>query len=142
VLSRPRAALRQDGVLSGELGVRGALVHTVMTSCHGHVSRLHTWLRLRSTTPGANNRLDVRSMLSVDDGAPEPEEPAAEHDAYSDENGHGWHAAHGGVGAWHEGGAVRTYSRGLTPYVFIPWDQLDSTELNLSTDEMDFYVPG
>ena len=143
VLSRPRAALRTDGVLSGELHVSadGAGIHTVITYAHGRLSHLHTWLRLRSTRPGANNRLDVRSMVSVDDGAPEPPEPDADFDAYNDESGLSWHAAHGGLGGWN-GGEVRTHARGLTPYVFVHWDDLDCTELNLGPDAMDFYVPG
>ena len=142
MLSRPRAALRQDGVLSGELLVSDALVHTVIAVASRTLSRLHTWLRLRSTCPGACNRLDVRSMVAVDDGGAEPEEPAADFDAYSQDDGLGWHAAHGGVGGWHDGGAVRSLARGLTPYVFVHWDDLDCTELNLNAEQMDYYVPG
>ena len=141
VLSRPRAALRQDGVLSGELRVRDGAVHTVITSTQGSLSHLHTWLRIRSTTVGGNNRLDVRSMVSVDDGADEPPEPAEDHDAYRQEAGLGWHAAHGGLGGWNDG-TVRAFNRGLTPYVFVHWDDLDATELNLSAEELDYYVPG
>ncbi len=141
VLSRPRAALRQDGVLSGELHVSDACVHTVIAYTHGALTRLHTWLRLRSTVAGANNRLDVRSMVSVDDGAAEPEEPAEDFDAYANEDGQGWHSAVGGLGGWNDG-AVRTHSRGLTPYVFVPWEELETTELNKSAQEMDYYVPG
>jgi F-box protein 9 len=141
VLARPRAALRCDGVLSGELRVRDASVHTVIMDTHGRLSHLHTWLRLRSTVPAANNRLDVRSMVSVDDGGAEPEEPADDFNAYSEEAGLGWHAAHGGLGGWNDG-VVRTHTRGLTPYVFVPWDELDASDLNKSAEEMDYYVPG
>ncbi len=142
VLARPRAALRQPGVLSGELRCAEERVHTVMACASGRLSFLHTWLRLRSTCRGAHNRLDVRSMVSVDDGAPEPAEPPRDHDAYSAPDGLSWHATEaGGLGGWNDG-AVRTLARGLTPYVFVPWEELDSTELNKSAEEMDYFVPG
>lgn len=140
-----RFALRHlPGALSGELALSadGAGVHTVMTQCRGRVTHLHTWLRLRSTLPGANNRLDVRSMVAIDDGAEAPPEPDADYDAYSAPDGGGWHAAIAGWGAWEQGGAARPLSRGLTPYVFVPFEELDSTELNASAEEMDYYVPG
>lgn len=137
-LARARTGLRTPGVMSGELHVTPAGgVHTVIAMMHGQLSMLHTWLRLRSTCPGAHNRLDVRSMVSIDDGATEPPEPDADFDAYTNGDGAaGWHAAQGVVGAWEEEGAVRAYGRGLTPYVFVPWEDLDSTDLNLDTDQM------
>ena len=143
-MARARTALRTPGVLSGELSTTAAGgVHTAITTASGQLSVLHTWLRLRSTCPGAHNRLDIRSMVSVDDGATEPPEPDADFDAYTDGDGAaGWHAAAGVVGAWEEEGAVRAHSRGLTPYVFVPWEDLDTTDLNLDTDQMDYYVPG
>lgn len=142
VMARPRAALRVDGIYSGELEVRDSAVHTVITYTHGSVSHVHTWLRLRSTCLGANDRLDVRSMVQVEDGTPAPAEPSEEHDAYSDEQGRGWHAIpEGGLGGWNEG-LVRVHSRGLSRFVFVPFDQLDTTILNCDAQEMDFYVPG
>lgn len=144
VLSRPRAALREDGVLSGDLLFNEGRLHTIIALPHGgSLTRLHTYLRLRSTCPAANNRLDVFSMLSVDDGAEEPEEPDFDgfDGAYLEDGGLGWHAARGGLGGWNNG-TVRTFDRGMTPYVFLTWDELATSELNLDTEQMDFYRPG
>ena len=142
VLSRPRAALRVDGVFSGDLEVRDNAVHTVITYASGSVSHVHTWLRLRSTCQGANDRLDVRSMVQIEDGQPMPAEPSIDHDAYSDEQGRGWHATpEGGLDGWNDG-LVRVHSRGLSRFVFVPWDHLDTTELNADASQMDYYVPG
>ena len=141
VMARPRAALRLEGVFSGELRVREAAVHTVVTYAQGTVSHLHTWLALRSTVPGANNRLDVRSMVQIEDGQPEPAEPDIGFDAYDDEQGRGWHAAQGGLDGWNEG-LVRAHTRGLSRYVFVPWEELESSELNLNGEQMDYFCPG
>ena len=37
---------------------------------------------------------------------------------------------------------MRAHNRGLTTFVFVPWEELDSTELNKSVEEMDYFVPG
>jgi F-box protein 9 len=142
VLSKPRAALRSDGVYSGELQVRDTAVHTVVTYAAGAVSHVHTWLRLRSTSPGANDRLDVRSMVHIEDGQPEPPEPSMDFDASIDEGGRGWHAAEGGMGDWEGNGATRPLRRGLSRFVFVPWDCLDTTVLNLDAEELDYFHAG
>ena len=49
-------------------------------------------------------------------------------------------ARRGAAQGWGEG--VRSHNRGLATFVFVPWEELDSTELNLSAEEMDYYVPG
>ena len=140
VLQRPRAALRQEGVLSGELRVKETAVHTIVTHVGGTLTHLHTWLRLRSTVAGANDRLDVRSMCQLEDGEPEPPEPPLHFDASTDENGQGWHAAEGGLGGWQDD--VRPLTRGLSRYVFVHWDSLDDCILNASAEELDFFHPG
>jgi len=142
VLARPRAALRCEGVYSGELAVRDTAVHTVVTYAAGAVSHVHTWLRLRSTALGANDRLDVRSMVQLEDGQPQPPEPSMEYDASEDYSGRGWHAAEGGMGDWGVDGSVRPLSRGLSRFAFIPWDGLDEHVLNADVEELDFYHAG
>ena len=42
----------------------------------------------------------------------------------------------------HEGVNVLSYQRGMAPYVFIPWDQVASSMLNLPVDKMDVYIAG
>ncbi|KAF0893812.1 hypothetical protein E2562_029698 [Oryza meyeriana var. granulata] len=91
-------------------------------------------LRLRGTTLGANNRLDVLKILTTgvnatelrnwkgsvlelveswgEDETHDPEVPAVSH------------------------------SRGLTPFVFVPFEEADTTVMNLPVEKMDYFVPG
>ena len=39
-----------------------------------------------------------------------------------------------------EGGL--THSRGKSTYVFVPWEHVADSQLNLPVSAMDFYVPG
>lgn len=41
-----------------------------------------------------------------------------------------------------EGMPGREYKRGLAPYVFVPWEHIQDSPLNLPVAKMDFYVPG
>ncbi len=41
-----------------------------------------------------------------------------------------------------EGMPGRQYKRGLAPYVFVPWEHIQDSPLNLPVAKMDFYVPG
>ena len=41
-----------------------------------------------------------------------------------------------------EGVNVLSYQRGMAPYVFVPWDQVAASVLNLPVDKMDVYIPG
>uniref|UniRef100_A0A0D9W520 F-box protein Hrt3/FBXO9 C-terminal domain-containing protein n=1 Tax=Leersia perrieri TaxID=77586 RepID=A0A0D9W520_9ORYZ len=90
--------------------------------------------RLRGTTLGANNRLDVLKILTTgvnatelrnwkgnvlelveswgEDETHDPEVPAVSH------------------------------SRGLTPFVFVPFEEADTSVMNLPVEKMDYFVPG
>ena len=37
---------------------------------------------------------------------------------------------------------TRSHKRGTSPFVFVQWDHIGSTDLNLPVGKMDFYVPG
>jgi len=84
-------------------------------------------LQLRSTTPGANNRLDIKNLVLFDREAgritAQPG-PLGSDEADEDIPGR------------------KECNRGLTTYVFVPWEDIPKHELNLSLDEMDYYVPG
>lgn len=41
-----------------------------------------------------------------------------------------------------EGVEQRTHKRGLAPFVFVPWDQVNSSALNLPISQMDYFLPG
>jgi hypothetical protein len=39
-------------------------------------------------------------------------------------------------------GSVTNYRRGLSPCVFVPWENVATSVLNLPIQEMDYYMPG
>lgn len=41
-----------------------------------------------------------------------------------------------------EAAAHRSHRRGLSPFVFVPWDQVASSPLNLPVSQMDVFIPG
>ncbi|KAF2291419.1 hypothetical protein GH714_023910 [Hevea brasiliensis] len=86
-------------------------------------------LRLRGTTAGANNRMDILSLVTskVDsNGVSGPEEDII-----------------GVVEDLHEDEISRTsHKRGLAPFAFVPFEEVETSVLNLPVEKMDYYVPG
>ena len=41
-----------------------------------------------------------------------------------------------------DGVETLSYQRGMAPYVFVPWDQVASSVLNLPVEKMDVYIAG
>ena len=37
---------------------------------------------------------------------------------------------------------TRAHKRGTSPFVFVQWDHIGGSDLNLPVGKMDFYVPG
>ncbi|KAG9444040.1 hypothetical protein H6P81_015380 [Aristolochia fimbriata] len=91
-------------------------------------------LRLRGTTAGANNRLDLLSLVTsgIDDSE------ADDHD----EN------MLGVVEGWQDDETHNpdvpaiSHRRGLSPFVFVPFEEVETSVLNLPVDKMDYFVPG
>lgn len=81
-------------------------------------------LHLRSTYAGANNRLDIESIVTFDrdTGSEASLDPVEEPE-------HGF-------------ADRREHSKGKCPCVFVPWEQVQTSVLNLPVKEMDFYMPG
>jgi len=101
-------------------------------------------LGLRSTVPGACNRLDVLDLVSHDratgldtDMLGGGEETDAEE---------GWARQGGGGGRGGGGGAEPAarlqHRRGLATFVFIPWAEVATSQLNLPLSELDVFIPG
>ncbi|GMJ14790.1 F-box protein 7, F-BOX PROTEIN 7 [Hibiscus trionum] len=91
-------------------------------------------LRLRGTITGANNRMDLLSLVTsgVDDNeASGPEEDIL-----------------GVVEGWQDDETHNpdvpavSHKRGLTPFVFIPFEEVETSVMNLPVEKMDYYVPG
>ena len=95
-------------------------------------TEIRTRMKLRSTVVGANNRLDVESIVSWDrsDGS----ETALPLDAGTD----------GGGDSDNEGDGIeaRNHNRGMSTFVFVPWEEVHDSILNNPPSVMDFYVPG
>ncbi|XP_021284143.1 F-box protein 7 [Herrania umbratica] len=91
-------------------------------------------LRLRGTIAGANNRMDLLSLVTS--GVNEKEASGPEEDIL------------GVVEGWQDDETHNpdvpavSHRRGLTPFVFVPFEQVETSVLNLPVDKMDYYVPG
>ncbi|KAB1223610.1 F-box protein 7 [Morella rubra] len=91
-------------------------------------------LRLRGTTAGANNRMDLLSLVTsgVDD---------------SEVNNHDEDIL-GVVEGWQDDESHNpdvpaiSHKRGLTPFVFVSFDEVETSVLNLPVEKMDYFVPG
>ena len=45
--------------------------------------------------------------------------------------------------SWSEEGLeTLAHKRGMAPYVFVPWDRVATSVLNLPVEQMDVYIPG
>ncbi|KAL2609824.1 hypothetical protein R1flu_028397 [Riccia fluitans] len=90
-------------------------------------------LRIRGTTSGANNRMDLVSLITsgVGEDAPADEENVLE-----------------AVEGWDEDEThdpdvpAVTHRRGVATFVFVPFEEVETSVLNLPVEKMDFYVPG
>ncbi|KAK9817830.1 hypothetical protein WJX72_002832 [[Myrmecia] bisecta] len=121
---------KDSAVQKGRYKLEGDKLHTRMIYTNSCSTAIVTRLRLRSTVPGANNRLDVGSLFSFDqaDGTESPLDGDGEHqDDYED---------------FQDPTRLRTHRRGLSPYVFVSWEHVNTSNLNLPVDKMDFYVAG
>ncbi|KAK1407564.1 hypothetical protein QVD17_39183 [Tagetes erecta] len=91
-------------------------------------------LRLRGTIPGANNRMDLLSIVTS--GVQESEVPGPDGDIL------------GVVEGWQDDETHNpevpaiSHTRGLTPFVFVPFEEVETSVLNLPVERMDYYVPG
>lgn len=122
-----RAAKEGDHVVQyGRFKQDGERVWTAMRYDPRSSTEIRSRLRLRSTTPGANNRLDIQAIVSWDrvDGQASPMM-----DLQPDEEAG-------------EGADLQQHRRGMTCYVFVPFEQVNTHVLNLPVTEMDCYLPG
>jgi F-box protein 9 len=124
-----RGGLAEDAqhVYVGRYSVAAGKVRTVIVYPNSRGSEVRAKLGLRSTVPGACDRMDVESLVTFDweTGASAPL-PGAD----PDEDGGG------------RGGERREHRRGLSTFVFVPWEQVLTTPLNLPPSKMDVFLPG
>ncbi|GLJ36845.1 hypothetical protein SUGI_0743820 [Cryptomeria japonica] len=84
-------------------------------------------LRVRGTTTGANNRLDLISLVTSGVSGNNVEEDNVP-ETWAEENETDVPAV--------------SHRRGLASLVFVPFEEVDTSDLNLSVDKMDYFVPG
>ncbi|XAR62806.1 hypothetical protein NMG60_11017687 [Bertholletia excelsa] len=91
-------------------------------------------LRLRGTTVGANNRMDLLKIVTS--GVNDDELNNHDEDIL------------GVVEGWQEDETHNpdvpavSHKRGLTPFVFVPFEEVETSVLNLPVERMDYFVPG
>lgn len=91
-------------------------------------------LRLRGTVKGANNRMDLLALLTS--GVNDNEVNVPDEDIL------------GVVEGWQEDETHNpdvpavSHKRGLTPFVFVPFEEVETSVLNLPVERMDYFVPG
>ncbi|KAK9096069.1 hypothetical protein Sjap_021566 [Stephania japonica] len=90
--------------------------------------------RLRGTTRGANNRMDLLSLVTS--GVNDSEVVGHEENML------------GVVREWQDDETHNpdvpavSHRRGLSPFVFVPFEEVETSVLNLPVDKMDYFVPG
>nr|AGT16069.1 hypothetical protein SHCRBa_185_O22_F_100 [Saccharum hybrid cultivar R570] len=127
--SKADCVFKGDYILSEDGQIEMALLYP------GHrYTLVRMRLRLRGTTVGANNRLDVLKILTTGVNATELQN---------------WKGSILElVEGWEEDEThdpdvpAVSHSRGLSPFVFVPFEEADTSVLNLPVEKMDYYVPG
>ncbi|EPS67394.1 hypothetical protein M569_07385, partial [Genlisea aurea] len=124
-------ASKNDCVFTGQYTLSDDKVGAALVYPGLRPTVLRLRLRLRGTTAGANNRMDLISLVTS--GLNErvgDEDILAEVEDWEEYETHDPDVP------------AISHKRGLTPFVFVPFDEADSSELNLPVEEMDYFVPG
>ncbi|CAM0150832.1 unnamed protein product [Urochloa decumbens] len=127
--SKADCVFKGDYILSEDGQIEMALLYP------GHrYTLVRMRLRLRGTTVGANNRLDVLKILTTGVNATELKNWTGS----ILELVEGWEEDE-----THDPDVPAvSHSRGLSPFVFVPFEEADTSVLNLPVEKMDYYVPG
>ncbi|KAF5735505.1 F-box protein 7-like isoform X1 [Tripterygium wilfordii] len=127
-------APKGDGVFRGHYTLSDDQVEAAVLYPGRRPTVLRIRLRLRGTTTGANNRLDLCSLVTS--GVTDNEFNTHEEDIL------------GIVEQWQEDETHNpdvpavSHKKGLAPFVFVPFEEVETSVLNLPVDKMDYYVPG
>jgi F-box protein 9 len=127
--ARGGAADDAQHVYVGRYCIAAGGLRTVIVYPNSRGTEVRAKLALRSTLPGACDRLDVESLCTYDFetgmASPFPTDPRA------DELDEAYRA-----------GERQEHRRGLAPVVFVPWEQVLMHPLNLPSSKMDVFLPG
>ncbi|XP_042035514.1 F-box protein 7-like isoform X1 [Salvia splendens] len=123
-----------DSVFSGQYTLSEDKVEAAILYPGLRPTVLRIRLRLRGTVQGANNRMDLISLVTS--GVNDVEASGSDEDIL------------GVVEGWQEDETHNpdvpavSHKRGLTPFVFVPFDEVEKSVLNLPVEKMDYFVPG
>ncbi|KAJ3700390.1 hypothetical protein LUZ61_004095 [Rhynchospora tenuis] len=126
-------AAKADCVFKGDYLLTDDEIEAALVYPGMRYTLLRMRLRLRGTVVGANNRMDLLKILTTgvdknelknrdnilslvegweEDESHDPDVPAVSH------------------------------NRGMTPFVFVPFEEAETSVLNLPVEKMDYFVPG
>ncbi|XP_039139323.1 F-box protein 7 [Dioscorea cayenensis subsp. rotundata] len=127
-------ASKTDCVHKGDYGLDGDLIKAAILYPGLRRTLLRIHLRVRGTTVGANNRLDLLKLVTTGVDDSELNDPNDD--------------MLGVVEGWQEDETHNpdvpaiSHKRGLTPFVFVPFEEVETSVLNLPVDKMDYFVTG
>ncbi|KAM7518859.1 hypothetical protein LguiB_017821 [Lonicera macranthoides] len=128
-------APKVDGVFSGHYTLTEDKVEAAVLYPGLRPTVWRIRLRLRGTIPGANNRMDLHAIVTS--GVNDNEVNGPEEDILV-----------GVVEGWQDDETHNpdvpaiSHKRGLTPFVFVPFEEVETSVLNLPVESMDYFVPG
>uniref|UniRef100_A0A0D6QR07 F-box domain-containing protein n=1 Tax=Araucaria cunninghamii TaxID=56994 RepID=A0A0D6QR07_ARACU len=126
-------ASKANSVFLGYYTMKNDQVESTIVYPGARHTVLRIRLRLRGTTIGANNRLDLLSLVTT---------------GVSDELNADDEDVLGAIEGWREDETHNpdvpavSHRRGLASLVFVPFEEVDTSDLNLPVDKMDYFVPG
>ncbi|KAE8649625.1 F-box protein 7 [Cucumis sativus] len=127
-------ASKADCIFGGHYTLSDDKVEAAVLYSGARPTVLRIRMRLRGTSTGANNRMDLLTLVTSGMNNNEVGDP--EEDIL------------GIVERWRDDETHNpdvpavSHKRGLTPFIFVPFDQVETSELNLPVDKMDYFVPG
>ena len=113
-------------VYVGKWRLVGERLYTILQYENSTSTELRCRMKLRSTVPGANNRLDIESLETYDRLSNDRVQMAVNTTGQEEEDDI----------------VRRAYQRGMAPFVYVPWSQVDTHVLNLPVEQMDVWLPG
>lgn len=128
-----------DSVFRGRWILEGNKLFVVIVYPNSRSTEIRMVVRLRSTSPGANNRLDISSIVSYD------RELGAGTSMLAQVNNEGEEGVDALPDPLIEAAPLapgREHNRGKATASMVPWDQVGTSILNLPPSQMDYYNPG
>lgn len=123
-------ASKADCIFSGHYTLSDDKIEAALLYPGMRPTVLRIRLRLRGTTEGANNRMDLLSLVTSGVNDSEADGPEEDILGWQDDETHNPDVP------------AISHRRGLTTFVFVPFEEVETSVLNLPVDKMDYFVPG